>query len=269
MSDASPSDAARRAAATPDAPSGHDAWTVDDFGPVPGDRLLLPAATARRAAESETDATVQTIYLCSEPEGERLVRWTWIILDDGRLLEIAPRGCALYDPPTVLRRGSGPFMELAAQDGALVRFEERVRAGVWEARPVRLTLDRRSWRLTATGTVAAQRLGPRPASAWGQLRTSMMGHRRAATAAPRPWNIETGRTGTGLATAAEDGPAEDGPAEQDVYFTLVGQARGTDVADRLSLGVWMRDLCLAFGRRLGDTPRAAGLEIVPRRAPDA
>ena len=43
--------------------------------------------------------------------------------------------------------------------------------------------------------------------------------------------------------------------EPDVYFTLAGQ----DHPDALGLGLWATDICLAFGRRLGSSPAAAGL----------
>jgi hypothetical protein len=180
--------------------------------------------------------TVGTVYLCAEASveaGQELVtRWSWIVLADGRLLEIAPRGCALYDPPEVLGRGSGPFLALVAQDGALVRFEERVRLGTWEARPVRLTLGGRRWRATSTGMLSAHRLGPAPTSGWGQL--------------------GGGEAGEGMTRSG--GQA----AEPDVYFTL----GALDDPKALGLGVWAMDICLAFGRRLGNTPAAAGLGIV-------
>jgi hypothetical protein len=197
-----------------------DAWAVDGFGPLPGDTVSLPGGER---------GLVQTVYLCAEPGGADLVRWSWIVLADDRLLEVAPRGCALYEPPRLLQRGSGPFLELVAQDGALIRFEERVRAGTWEARPVRLSLDDRRWRVTSTGTVTAQRLGARPASGWGQLGT-------------RP-------------EAAQ---------EPDVYFTLAG----LHDADALGLGLWAIDICLAFGRRLGDSPATAGLSLADKRIGD-
>jgi len=197
-----------------------DAWVVDGFAPLPGDAISLPGGDR---------GIVETVYLCAEPSGDAITRWTWIALADGRLLEVAPRGCALYAEPRVLQRGTGRFLELTAQDGALVRFEERVRAGTWEDRPVRLTLGRRRWRLTSTGTVAAQRLGPVPASAWGQL-------------GARP-------------------PTDD----SDVYFTFVSL---TD-PEALGLGLWAVDVILAFGRRLGASPRAAGLAIAGDAAPPA
>jgi hypothetical protein len=203
------------------------------FAPLPGDTIGLPG---ERPADQR--GLVETVYLCSEPNGPSVpgsddggtagdvTRWSWIVLSDGRLLEIAPRGCAIYGPPQLLTRGSGPFLELVAQDGALIRFEERVRAGTWQARPVRLTLDHRRWRVTSTGTVTPSRLGATPMSAWGQLD-------RSPNLSPSP-------------------------VEPDVYFTLAGLAD----AEVLGLGLWAQDICLAFGRRLGDTPSAAGLRIL-------
>lgn len=196
-----------------------DAWVVDGFAPLPGDTVSLPGGDR---------GLVETAYLCSEPSGDDVTRWSWFVLADGRLLEVAPRGCALYQPPQVLARGTGPFLELVAQDGALVRFEERVREGTWQARPVRLTLGRRRWRLTSTGTVTARRLGPAPPNGWGQIHVPL-----PPAQAPQP-------------------------EEQDVYFTLAGL---TDPA-ALGLGLWATDVVLAFGRRLGDVPSAAGLAVV-------
>jgi hypothetical protein len=208
-----------------------DAWVVDGFAPLPGDTVGLPG---------DARGTVETVYLCSEPSGDDdVTRWTWITLTDGRLIEVAPRGCALYDAPQVLAHGTGRYLELVAQDGALVRFEERVREGTWEARPVRLTLGRRRWRLTSTGTVTAQRLGPAPASAWGQLR------------APPPSRTGEGVGGRGI-------PPDPLRDESDVYFTL---ASLTD-PDALGLGLWATDVILAFGRRLGLSPSTAGLRVV-------
>ena len=201
---------------------------AEGFAPLPGDAIALPG---------DKKALVETVYLCSEPaivHGDDPTRWSWIVLDGGRLLEVAPRGCALYEPPSVLARGSGAFLDLVAQDGALVRFEERVRAGTWEARPVRLTLEQRRWRVTSTGIVTARRLGPVPAVGWGQLRTVGL------VESPCP------------ARMGEVAP------EPDVYFTLAGLPGG----DALGLGLWAQDICLAFGRRLGATPEAADLHVL-------
>jgi hypothetical protein len=195
-----------------------DAWAIYGFAPLPGDAVSLPGAER---------AIVETVYLCSETSDDDVTRWSWIVLADGRLIEIAPRGCAVYEAPRLLARGTGRFLELTAQDGALVRFEERVRAGTWEIRPVRLTLGGRRWRLNSTGTVTAQRLGPVPSSGWGQLGA---------------------RPSTG---------------EPDVYFTFAAE---TD-ADTLGLGLWATDVILAFGRHLGATPNASGLSTAEAPAP--
>lgn len=211
----------------PDRPPGRDAWAADGFAPVPGDTLILPG---------EERATVTTVYLCAEQIGEVTTRWSWILLADGRLLETAPRGCALYAPPDLLARHSGPYLDLVAQDGALVRFEERVRAGTWEARPVRLRLQGRRWRITATGTVTAHRLGAVPEGSWGQL------------------------------TGPHAAPAQAGtPDESNVYFTLAA----VDDPEALGLGLWAVDVTLAFGRQLGASPAAAGLAIVPEGSGEA
>ena len=196
-----------------------DAWATDGFAPLPGDTIALPG---------DERGIVATVYLCSEPGGHDVTRWSWIVLADGRLLEVAPRGCALYEAPRLLARGTGRFLELVAQDGALVRFEERVRSGTWESRPVRLTLGRRRWRVTSTGTVTARRLGPVPEVGWGQF---------------------------GARASAE---------EPDVYFTF---AALTD-PDALGLGLWATDVILAFGRRLGDSPGAAGLRVEGATSPE-
>jgi hypothetical protein len=223
-----------------------DAWAVDGFAPVPGDTLALPDGER---------VTVETVYLCSEPSGDDVTRWTWIVLADGRLSEVAPRGCALYEAPRLLKRGTGRFLELTAQDGALVRFEERVRAGTWEDRPVRLTLGRRRWRLTSTGTATAQRLGPVPETPWGQLGT------RRASMLPLPLDVLPLPLEM-LPLPLGEGRGEGSPPpadEPDVYFTLAGL---TD-AETLGLGLWATDVILAFGRRLGSSPDDAGLRVIP------
>jgi hypothetical protein len=216
------------AAPSPDARASADATTPEAVTPddapappipfdaaLPGDVAVLgPAGRAGVAA----------VYRCRETVGGETVEWAWLALEDGRLLEVAPRGCALYDPPIALAKGSARYHDLVAQDGALVRFEERVRAGTWEDRPVRLTFEGRRWRVTATGTVAARRLGGPPPTCWGQL-----------------------------GELAEPERADEPP----VYFTL---ARTSD-PDAWGLGLWATDVCLAFGRRLGATPAEAGVRL--------
>jgi hypothetical protein len=166
-----------------------------------------------------------------------------------------------------------PYYALVAQDGALVRFEDRVRAGTWDTRPVRLTLERRRWRVTSTGTVTAQRLGPAPKNGWGQL-----GGRTARAVAPKDgWTANpdvplssaeagsaTGPEPTGDAWGAVP-PGRQQATEPDVYFTLAE----TGDAGGLGIGLWATDVCVAFGQSLGATPNAAGLSVAERDAPDA
>ena len=253
---------AERSSASSRPAGSRDAWAVDGFAPLPGDTIhLLDSASVLMSGPVPSDvrARVQTVYLCAESNGLELIRWSWIVLEDGRLLEIAPRGCALYGPPTILPHGSGTFLELAAQDGALVRFEERVRAGVWETRPVRLALGGRRWRLTSTGNVTAQRLGPAPTNAWSQLRTGSPSSPSSSMRSPSPaTRTPAGRLPDTWALPDSQSPSED----LDVYFTLAGQTDGKADPNVLGLGVWMTDICLAFGRRLGDSPAAAGLSLI-------
>jgi len=230
---------------TPGIGLSHDAWSVDGFGPVPGDVVAWPGGQT---------GTVATVYLCAETSGETVTRWTWAVFEDGRLLEIAPRGCAVYDPPVLFRNGTVPYFALVAQDGALVRFEERVRAGVWETRPVRLSLERRRWRVTSTGTVTARRLGPVTAGGWGQIGIRAAAAQDTTGASVEAPTVPLFPPGIGESLAAPPLPH----VAPDVYFTLA-EAGG---ATGLGIGLWAIDVCVAFGRRLGDTPFGAGLRVV-------
>lgn len=105
---------------------------------------------------------VKTVLLCREAVGERAFEWRWLFLDDGSLIEVSPDGYFRYREHRIHKQGSGLYEELVAQDGALVRFEERVRAGASGRRPVHVTIDGKEYRLTSTGTVAVRRLGDEP-----------------------------------------------------------------------------------------------------------
>lgn len=119
----------------------------------PGDTLHLARGESR---------TIETVLLCSETIAGETTQWRWIFLDDRSLLESAPKGSVLYAAHRVLGHATRRYRELVAQDGALVRFEARVRAGTWARRPVQLTVDGTRYRIAYTGTVAAQRLGAEP-----------------------------------------------------------------------------------------------------------
>jgi hypothetical protein len=130
---------------------------------------LLPAG-ARLEVDGAT-RRVETALRCAEELAGVWTRWQWLFLDDGSLLELAPRGAHRYDRHRVLDRAQPLYQQLVAQDGVLVRFEARVRAGLVAAQPTYVTIDRREYRARATGTVRVEaREGPAPAlGAWSAL----------------------------------------------------------------------------------------------------
>ena len=105
-----------------------------------------------------------TVLRCAEVVDGRRIEWTWTLLDNGSVLEQSARGTLRFDRHRVLDRATDLFQQLAAQDGVLVRFEARVRAGLTVLEPTILTIDRREYRVEATGTFAVvERIGPEPA----------------------------------------------------------------------------------------------------------
>jgi hypothetical protein len=111
-----------------------------------------------------------TVLRAHETLAGRRTDWVWAFDEDGALLEVAPRGRFLYESHRVLAPGSEPYLQLAAPDGALARFERRVRAGTAAAEPTFVTLGGREYRLLSTGNVAVERDGPPPALAgWSAL----------------------------------------------------------------------------------------------------
>jgi hypothetical protein len=114
---------------------------------------------------------VETALRCAEELGGVRTRWDWLFLDDGSLLELAPRGAHRYDRHRLLDRAQPLYQQLVAQDGVLARFEARVRAGLAAAEPTYVTIDRREHVVRATGTVAIEsRQGaPLALAAWSAL----------------------------------------------------------------------------------------------------
>lgn len=137
----------------------------------PPERLagLLPGDAVRIGEAAPVE--VVSVFVCKELLGGVLTQWRWVFLADGSLLELAPRGTYLYDRHEVLEPGTPRYEELAAQDGALVRFERLVRRGEAGRRQVRVTIHGREYRVAYTGTVTALRLGTEPAPApWRAFR---------------------------------------------------------------------------------------------------
>jgi hypothetical protein len=106
----------------------------------------------------------ETMLRCAELLDGRRTEWTWTLVDDGDVLEQSVRGTFRFGRHRVLDRATDLFQQLAAQDGVLVRFEARVRAGLTALEPTILTIDRREYRVEATGTFSVvERIGPPPA----------------------------------------------------------------------------------------------------------
>ena len=111
-----------------------------------------------------------TVLRAHETLAGQRTDWLWAFADDGALLEAAPRGRFVYESHRVLAPGSEPYLQLAAPDGALARFERRVRAGRSDAEPTFVALGGREYRLLATGNAAVERDGPPPAlGGWSSL----------------------------------------------------------------------------------------------------
>jgi len=106
---------------------------------------------------------VSTVFLCEEEVGGRTYEWRWLFLDDGSLVEVSPDGYFRYSEHHILKQGTSEYEAIAAQDGALVRFEARVREGDSGRRPVHVTAAGKDLRLTSTGTVTVRRVGDEPA----------------------------------------------------------------------------------------------------------
>ncbi len=99
----------------------------------------------------------KTVLDCQETVDGKSYGWRWTFLDDGSLLEASPDGYFLYRTHQVVKQGTDLYEELVAQDGALVRFEERVREGSSGRRPVEVAIDGKPHRLT-TGSLDRSRL---------------------------------------------------------------------------------------------------------------
>jgi hypothetical protein len=162
---------------------------------------------------------VKTVYLCEEEVDDRTYEWRWIFLDDGSLIEVSPDGYFRYRQHRLIKQGTSEYEAIVAQDGALVRFEERVRAGDSGRRPVQLSLtaaeepaeEAKPYTITSTGTVKIRRLGDQPALI--------------------PWQ------------SLSDDP------KQNVYFGLIQSEDEASVA----LGLWTAHVSLSFGKELEDT----------------
>lgn len=127
---------------------------------------MLELRPGNRIRLGDRRRVVTVVHASEDLNGVR-TSWQWVFLDDDSLLEIAPRGVFRYRRHEVLERRDRRFQELLAADGALLRFEARVRAGRAEVEPTILTLDGVEYRVRATGTAEVRRVGPPPSlGAW-------------------------------------------------------------------------------------------------------
>ena len=110
----------------------------------------------------ETDYLVTASLRCKETIDGDTTEWRWLFLDNGDLLEASPDGYFRYRSHQVVRQGTELYEELVAQDGALVRFEQRVRESASGRRPVHVTLDGKEYRVASTGTVDVDLAGEAP-----------------------------------------------------------------------------------------------------------
>ncbi|MBM2810553.1 MAG: hypothetical protein HW416_1312 [Chloroflexi bacterium] len=113
----------------------------------------------------DDDEVVESVIECQEAIGSRTSRWRWVILNGGRILEIAPDENVLYERSTVFRQGSEPFQTLTADQelgGALKLFEARVRDDTAASQQTAVTLDGAGWTVESTGTFLATFVGEPP-----------------------------------------------------------------------------------------------------------
>ncbi len=113
---------------------------------------------------------VTTVYRCRERLDGLVTEWRWNFLDDGSLIEVSPDGYYLYRDHVMIKQGTPLYEELAARDGAMVRFEARVQEGTVGRSPVNITIEEKEYRIASTGTLEFTREGPGPALIpWQQL----------------------------------------------------------------------------------------------------
>jgi hypothetical protein len=170
------------------------------------------------------DAVVQVVLDCREDLNQRATQWRWYLLDEGRMLSVAPEGNVLYERPNVLHQSSAEFEVLTTdpeQGGVLKAFEARVREGTAARNPTLFEYNGKVYRVVSTGIFDARPAGSPP---------------RGPVTYP---NLEVWR---------DINPTNPG---DNVYFELeptedveVGEA-GSEV-----LGIWTSHIALLFGREL-------------------
>ncbi|HEX8966853.1 MAG TPA: hypothetical protein VF937_03170 [Chloroflexota bacterium] len=165
------------------------------------------------------DNVVQAVLECREELNRRTTVWRWNILDEGRVLEVAPEGNTLYERTVVVHQSSAEFETLTAdpdQGGVLKAFEARVRQGNAARNPTLFEFENQVYRVVATGIFdarALERRGYPDLDVWRDINP----------------------TNPGDNVYFELEPTQDPPAD----------SGGTEV-----LGIWTTHIALLFGRPL-------------------
>lgn len=102
---------------------------------------------------------VDAVLDCTEQVGSRSTSWQWVVMNDGRLLEMADDGKTAFGPPLLLHQGSAPFEQLTGNQGVLKTFEHRVREGVAGSQPVHFLQDGTNYQVKSTGIFTAAARG--------------------------------------------------------------------------------------------------------------
>src|SRR5919201_5340959 len=108
------------------------------------------------------DAVVQAVIECREELNGRETAWRWNLLDEGRVLAVAPEGNVLYTRTVVLHQDSPEFETLTTdpeQGGVLKAFEARVREGSAARQPVLFEYQGKTYRVVSTGVFDARPVG--------------------------------------------------------------------------------------------------------------
>jgi hypothetical protein len=170
------------------------------------------------------DAVVETVLECREELNRRETRWRWNLLDEGRMLEVAPDGNVLYERTDVLHQDAAAFETLTCDPehgGVLKAFEARVRQGTAARTPTLFEYDGRVYRVVSTGIFEARPAGARSFS-------------EAAYPKIEVWrDINPSQPGDNVYFELE--PTEDVPEGES----------GSEV-----LGIWTTHIALLFGRPL-------------------
>jgi len=114
-----------------------------------------------------TDCIVQGSLDCREMVNGRVSEWRWVFLSGDRVLELLPHGQAVYESGAIAHQGDEFYESVEA---LLRRFEANVREGIAHE-PVLVNVDDADYKIRATGTFAATRVGQMPGDGevWGDV----------------------------------------------------------------------------------------------------